>query len=143
MPQPSPIRAVAAYLRATAGVSALASTRVFIEELPQDENVQMPRAVVVISSAGGGLMGHAQKFGDRRIDVLCYGATPAKSRELHDEVRAALKLLLREKISDTNTTSVLLHWARISADGTTARDPDTDWPVTGSSWQVLASDIPA
>lgn len=143
MAQPSPVRAVVAYLRSVPAVSALAGTRVFAEQLPASESTAMPRAAVVVASAGGGLMGHAQLYGDRRLAILCYGSSPAKSRDLHEEVRAAMKDLLRRKVSDSNTSAVLLHWARISSDGTTGRESDTDWPVTGSSWQVLASDIPA
>lgn len=143
MSQPSPIRAVVAYLRTRPGVAALAGTRVFTEELPEDQNDLMPRQAVVVSSAGGGLMGHGQLYGDRRMDIVCYGPTRAKSRELYEEVRAAMKDLERQRVADSPSTFVLLHWARISADGNTARDVGTDWPVTGSSWQVLASDIPA
>jgi hypothetical protein len=143
MAQTDPIRAVSAYLRSVSGVAAIVSSRVFVEDLPEAENSSMPRSTVVVSSGGGGLMGHGQQFGDRRVDIRCYGATARLSRELHNEVRAAMKALGPSKVADTNSTFVLLLWARLSTDGTTARDVGTDWPVTGSSWQVLAADVPA
>lgn len=141
MAKPSPARALVAYLRGVPAIATIVDTRVFLEELPQAESKEMPRPAIVVASAGGGLMGHGQLYGDRRFDLLCYAESAARSRDLYEEVRAAMKALLRETVADTSTTAVLLHWARISTDGTTSRDPKTDWPVTGSSWQVLASDV--
>lgn len=139
-----PINAVVAFLRADSAVSARVGARVFSEELPESENESMPRQAVVVSSAGGGLMGKTNNFGDRRVDVACYGATLAQSRQLYNlAVRDALKNKLERKvIADSASTSVLIHWAKISADGVTAKDPGTGWPMTLSSWQVLAAETP-
>lgn len=143
MAQPDPVRALVAYLRAQPGIAGLAGSRVFTEELPQTENVRMPQAAVVVSPAGGGLIGNAQLYGDRRVAIVCYGTTTATARTLYNEVRAAMKNLRRELVSDTATTRVLLHWARISAEGSSGRDVATNWPVCTSSWQILAADVPA
>lgn len=141
--QPDVVRGTVAFLRAQPGVTAITGNRVFAEELPESEHHLMPRAAIVVSSAGGGLLGNSNRFGDRRVDVICYGASPMKARQLHNEIRAALKGLVRQVVTDSASTKVLLHWARISADGRVGRDPNTDWPVCGSSWQILAADIPA
>lgn len=133
-----PIAALVTFLKADRAVAARVGTRVFGGELPRSENESMPRQAVVISPAGGGALGGGyQAFGDRRVDIDCYGSTGRESWLLYLDVHAALKALRREVHS-----RVLLHWARISADGSTGRDPDTDWPLTISSWQVLSSETP-
>lgn len=99
----------------------------------------MPRYAVVLKEAGGGLIGQAyQDYGDVRLDITCYGATPYQASRLSSAVYSALKHLEREVVS-----GVLLHWARPSSKSTGARDPDTDWPVSVSSWQVLSAEITA
>lgn len=137
-----PVRAMVAYLRSDSRVAALASSRVFADELPQAEGGVMPRSAIVVASAGGGFLGAGQNYGDRRLDFRVYGATLAKARELHNTVRLAMKNLEREQIADSPGSSVLIHWARLSADGTAGRDAGTDWPIYRSTWQILASDIP-
>jgi hypothetical protein len=128
-----PIEALVAFLKADAGVSAIAGTRVFGAELPRSEVDNMPRAAVVVKPAGGGLLGiRDQEYGDIRVDVDCWGATPRDGWMLYLAANAALKQLSHEE-----WTSVMLRSATPSGRGITARDPDTDWPVTMSSWQVL------
>lgn len=139
MAAPDPIAALVAFLKADADVAALAGTRVFAGELPRTENTAMPRQAVVLGPAGGGALGGGyQRYGDGRVDAYCYGATPRESWVLYLAVHVALKQLRREVHS-----GVLLHWARPSAGGATGRDPETDWPLTLSSWQVLASEVAA
>lgn len=136
----NPLAALVAYLRADADVAALVGVRVFGRELPRAETDAMPRQAVVLKRAGGGLLGRGyQEYGDIRVDVYCYGATGLEADELHDEVRAALKHRLRATVA----AGVLLHWARPSSDGSSGREPDTDWPLTVSSWQLLSSDVDA
>lgn len=136
---PDPVTAVKDYLLADAGVSAQVGTRVFAGELPRSEVESMPRRAIVVRPAGGGLLGRAyQRYGDTRIDMSCYGATPHEAWALYRVARSALKHLRRAVVGDT-----LLHWARVSSDGTTLRDADTDWPVTLASWQVLGAETAA
>lgn len=127
---PDPVAAVVAYLK-----SATALT-VFGGELPARETHTMPRSVVVVSPAGGGLLGTGTAaYGDLRLDVDCYGQTPHDAWSTYLAVHAALKGLTRQTYAET-----LLHWARSSSRGTLARDPDTGWPIAVSSWQVLAGE---
>jgi hypothetical protein len=135
------VGAVVAFLKADGGVAALAGTRVYGGELPKSESATppMPRAAAVVKEAGGGVLGQAyQEHGDVRLDVICYGATPYEASRLSGAVYTALKNLKRVKI-----TGVLIHWATASSKATGARDPDTDWPLSVSSWQVLVAEIPA
>lgn len=137
-----PINAVVAFLRAQPDVAALVGSRVEAEELPDEQSAHMPRAAIVVSLAGGGLLGRGyQEYGDVRVDIDCYGVTQRAARTLYLAVRPALKHLRREVVADSADTRVLLHWARLSAGGTTARDPRTDWPVCISSWQIFASEV--
>ncbi|MGH3029273.1 MAG: hypothetical protein ACRDNE_00625 [Gaiellaceae bacterium] len=133
-----PLAAVIRFLKADTAVQARTSGRVFGGELPKTEITSMPRVAVLLRPAGGGLIGRAyQGYGDKRVDIDCYGSTPNEGWLLHLDVAAALKDLRHEVHAD-----VLLHWARASSDGMTARDPKTDWPLTYSSWQVLISPVP-
>ncbi|MEQ8834274.1 MAG: DUF3168 domain-containing protein [Miltoncostaeaceae bacterium] len=133
---PEPIAALVALLQTDPPTAALTSGRVYGGELPREEVPQMPRAAVVLRPAGGGLLGRAyQAWGDVRVDVDCFGATPKAAWDLHRAVRTAMKAMRREVHDGT-----LIHWARLSADAVLARDPDTDWPTAPSSWQVLAAD---
>lgn len=135
-PAIDPVLALATFLRADSDVAAMAGERVFSYELPPDHST--PAApTVLLKPAGGGLIGQAtQEYGDTRVDVDCYGRTPKESRQLDLAVYRALKHLARAVHDD-----VLLHWARSSSKGVPARDPETDVPVTVSSWQVLAAEI--
>jgi len=131
-----PIAGVVAFLEADSAVTALVSTRVFGGELPAAEAESMPRAAIVVTPAGGGLIGRAyQSYGDTRVALTCYGANRRDSYQVYLAAAAALKQLRHAEHGDC-----LLMWARASAGGSTTTDPDTDWPVTLASWQVLASE---
>ena len=131
-----PIAAVRAVLRADAAVAALVGDRVYGGELPRAAVDAMPRTAVVVSGAGGPGGGGYIDFAKVRLDVDCYGATPKEAWQLHLAVRTALKHLRR-----TVVKGVLLHSADVSADGSSGRDPDTDWPVTVSSYLLSVAEI--
>jgi hypothetical protein len=123
-----PIAAAVAYLKADGSVGS----RVFGGELPGREAKSMPRQAVVVKPAGGGLLGrNGQAYRDQRIDVDCYGETPLEAWGLHLLVEAALS-----RLSRSVQAGVLLASARSSTRGTLARDPDTDWPVAVSTYQL-------
>jgi hypothetical protein len=136
--EPDPLAALVSFLRADEAIAERLGSRVFAGELPREENDQMPRMAIVLNPAGGGLIGNGyQAYGDKRIDVDCYGQTKRESWLLYLDLHAALKGLRRAVHEE-----VLLHWARLSSGGRALRDPRTDWPLTISSWQILASEIP-
>jgi len=132
------IDALVTWLRLDGDLAALVNGRVYGGPVPQFENANMPRPLVTVNPAGGGFLGRSQDYGDRRVDVDCYGQTRPESWAVYLAAAGALKHLQRV-VSD----GVLLHWANEAARGTSGVEPDTDWPVTYSSWQLLASDVQA
>jgi len=140
MTDADPLAAVRALLEADAAVAAIVGTRVSGGELPEAETKNMPRPNIVLKPAGGpGEPGGGyQDYGKTRIDVICYGSTLNDSWLLYLAAYTALKAISRVKSS-----GVLLHSAQVSSKGSTARDPVKQWPVTYSSWLVLASEITA
>jgi hypothetical protein len=131
-----PIDGLVAFLKLDSEVASLSGGRVFGGELPGRESKSMPRPAVVLKPAGGGLLGTGTlAAGDVRVDVDCYGKQPHEAWRLYLAVGEALKNLRRGVHGGT-----LLMWARPSSRGTLARDPDTDWPVAVSTYQVLAGE---
>lgn len=134
------IGALRDYLLSEGDVTTLTGARIYGGSIKDTDVAAMPRATVILSPAGGGLLGNAyQDYGDTRVDVDCYGEDSFQAYALYLAVYAALKHLRRTIAGD----QVLLHWARASSKGTEARDPETDWPLVTSSWQVLAAEVPA
>ena len=134
-----PIGALVAWLRAAVPLGELVEGRVYGGELPREQVGAMPRPAVVLRPAGGGLFGRAyQEVGDVRVDVDCYGSVPLEAWQVYLAAYEALKHLRREVV-----VGVLLHCATPSSKGVLARDPDTNWPVCLSSYQLLAAEVPA
>lgn len=139
---PDPLVAVRTYLLADAGVSAIASTRVFAAELPSTEASNMPRAAVVVTAAGGGQASLGARshvpVGSIRMDVRCYGETPAAASALHYAVLSALKAIGRTFVDAT-----LLHSCVVEGGPFNLREPDVDWPLVLSTYSLLAAEVAA
>lgn len=135
-----PLGALRTFLLANADVNTATGGRVRCLSLLAADVTAMPRACVLLKPAGGpGEPGGGyQQYGKTRIDVICYGATEDESWDVYLAAAAALKALQRVKAAN-----VLLHSADVSSKGATALDPVKQWPVTYSSWLVLASEIAA
>lgn len=145
------LAAVVAYLRAHAGVAALAGTRVYATELPADQAAQMPRTAVLVNDAGlgsgGGAMGMMNRsnlpFGQSTKDLRCYGATAFESRRLWNVVAGALKDLgqsaggYRVAIPTQGTVRLI---SATPAAPAQMREPEVDWPVTFSTFNLAAID---
>lgn len=132
-----PIAAIVNFLKDDDAVDDRCAGRVFGGGLPREQNESMPRTAIVVAPAGGGLMGRAyQDYGDVRVDIICYGATLHQAWQTRLEAARALKHLRRE-----NVNGVLLHWARESSGGHNFRDPETQWPTSVCSFQVLAAEV--
>lgn len=145
MSAPNPVNGLVTFLKADTAVAARVAARVYGPDgVPTSQNSSMPRAAIVVSPAGGlGVIGNAyQPHSDRRVDILCYGSSQFDSYELYLDVHAALKNLRRSYLSESADQDVVIHWAKVAADGVTSRDPVTGWPATLSSWTVLASEAP-
>lgn len=128
-----PVGALVALLKADAGVSAL-TTRVFGQELPAAEVGSMPRLAVVIAASGGAALtaGSYAEHEAQRVDVFCYGATLFQAEGLRRAVHAALKQIRRN-----GDHGALIHWAQPAGGFATRRDPDADWPMSFSSFQLF------
>lgn len=136
MPTAEPIAAVRAFLLADDGIAEIAGANVFSGELDRAENISMPAPVVVVMPAGGPrTIGRSfQQFGDRRIDVVTYGASKKTAWILALAVEAALTGM-HQQVS----AGVLLFWARPSSQPNYMLDPVTQWPAYLASYQLLAS----
>lgn len=129
-----PVAAVADYLRDEVG--SLCDDRVYRPELPRTDNKLMPRTAVVVRPGGGYRQfgGGTLKIGDPSMDIMCYGST----RRQADEVAQAALLAMKELLAETRQ-GVNLKCARVS--GTIPlMDPDTQWPYTIFSTQVICAE---
>jgi len=132
---PNPLTAVRSHLLNDADVLTLAGVRVYAGELPKTEASAMPRQAVVVTLAGGAGPASDVPIMQIVIDVTCYGATGLQATSLYLATRAALRTLRRDLAADS-----LLHSAVELSGPMELRDPDTDWPLTWSSWRVIASE---
>jgi len=125
---------VMAYLATGADVVALAGTRFFGGELPDDETDFMPRKAVLVQSSGGISLasGSTVETDTRRVDITTYGETPREAGQLMSEVALHLKRLRRSIHG-----GVLLHWANSAGGSATGREPQTEWPRAIQSFQIL------
>lgn len=138
--QPDLITGLRSYLINDALVAAAVVNRVYGGGLPRALIEAGATGAVALRGAGGtgSYGGGYQQYGDKRIDVACYGATPRLASGLHNIVSPVLKQMRR------NTQGAcVLHWARPAGGPLDLIDPDTDWPFVFSSWQVLVAEVPA
>lgn len=128
------IAGLVAYLKADAGVSGLAGTRVFGLELPGGQAGAMPRHAVVLQASGGVSLtaGSYVEHDTQRVDAFSYGATPFQAERLRRAVFDALKPLRRAVAA-----GVLIHWVEPAGGWSTLRDPDGHWPVAFQSFQAF------
>jgi hypothetical protein len=129
-----PTLAIAAYLKAQKVIDEAVEGRIFRPDLPQGEDIHMPRACVLVRPAGGGQLFGRDYLGvmDSRIDIVCYGSTRLEAENIGREVQLALKNLRRstwEKVS--------VRWARIAGGPASAIDPTTLWALCLLTAQVM------
>lgn len=134
---PDPITALVQFLKNDTDTAAATGSRIFGSELPEGQVVSMPRACIVLRLSGGGLLTADSyiELNDPRVDILCYGQTPYLAQSVYQPMQSALKQMRRNV-----TGSALLHWAKASSGASALRDPDTEWPMVFSVWQVLISE---
>jgi hypothetical protein len=124
-------------LLADSTVSDLVVKRIGME-VPEADAENMPVAAIVLKPSGGPGNGGYQTTGKKRVDVICYGESLEDSWAVYLAAEAALNAIKRNV-----SQRVLVHSADVQAKGSTARDPVKKWPVTYSSWLVLASEVEA
>lgn len=140
-----PIAGLVNYLRQDPDVTTEVGARVYSETIPKKVTDKPVQACVLVKSApGGGLKGTVNNFSDFNVDIDVFAATQGEARRIYRQaVRHALRNLLRVQIADSETTEVLIHWAKVNVDGQSGVHPALDWPIHASTWQVMASDTPA
>lgn len=126
-----------AFLAADGVVSALAAD-VIAPEVRNTDVATMPKKLVVLKQSGGpSLIDRGYLYvREHRVDVTCYGETPYEADRLHRAVFGAL-VQMRRVVQE----GAMLHWAMPESTGLQMRDPDTEWPMVVSSWQVFASEM--
>ncbi len=129
------LTALVLFLRRTSAVSELAKQRIHEAELPRQENENMPRKAVVISSAGGFVYTRDLPLVNQRYDVWSYGETFYEAHLLDRAIYDALKSISRV-VSD----KVLLHSVSLAGGPNQYRDPNTDWPVMIRTISVSADE---
>lgn len=133
-----PVAALVAFLKVDATVLSLVNSRVYGAELPDSQTASMPQGAIVVRPVGGGGMsinGSYVQVSDARMDVTAYGATPYEADRIRRAVTGVLKQMRKNVQGKT-----MLFWARYSG-GAMGRDPDTEWPMALSSWQVFFSEL--
>lgn len=139
------VGALRAFLVADATVNTLSGGRVFANELPDAEAAAMPRKCVILTSAGLGSRGLSARsnlaVSSRTKLVRCYGETPYESRRMFDAVNQALKALTRRLATPAGLSPVLVYSAVATGGVTTTREPESEWPVSFSSYDVLTADV--
>lgn len=137
-PIPDAISALIAHLKADANVAARVGVKVYGNELPRSENVNMPQSCIVLRYAGARQQTGRLPIGDYRIDIRSYGATPFESARVYRAVHTAMKQSLLRKAYGTQ----LLHSASQESGPLSLREPDVEWPFLFSAWIVKAAEIP-
>jgi hypothetical protein len=132
-----PVVAMVELVRCTAGLSAAAGGRVFGAELPAKEQGAMPRGAVVVAVAGIGSMppggGDVTAVRSTRIDVRCYGETPAQAGELGAMIDRHLHVARRQTLPGG---IVVWHATRV-AGPVAYRSAPGDWPVSVWTYDLL------
>lgn len=127
---------VQACVRAGFSWPARAANGVFLMELDQSIDDDMPIECVLVR-AGGGAGGYTTlQLNDQRIVTFCYGANLHLAWNLDGAVYAALK-----NLEPSVWASTYLHWVHPSTRGTELVEPNLQWPYILSIWQVRASDL--
>lgn len=118
-----------AVIAACAGVPRVAGGEVpagWVRDMPM-------RGIVVVPAGGGGRPGSNDRVPVKvkRVDVRCYGRTPAEANTLALTVEHALQSWLSGIAG-----GVLVHWFNHASGPIAYRTADGDWPVAVSSFQM-------
>jgi len=137
MATPDFIAALVSYLKADTDVYTATGGRVYGGELPDAEAINQPRGAIVLRATGGGFFSGRSfmELNDPRVDIMCYGSTPYQAGVVFNLMHPVLKQMRRNV-----TGNCLLHWCHPTTSPQQLRDPDAEWPMILSVWQVLYSE---
>lgn len=69
---------------------------------------------------------------DSIVDIGCYGKTRLQAETVADEALYAMRIMGREVWGE-----MLVHWIRIAGGVKSAIDPETNWPFSVITTQVM------
>jgi hypothetical protein len=128
-------------------INALVGGRIYAFELPDTEADDMPRKVILINDAGSGLQDSSYRNIDWTLkDIRCHGETMYESTVVYDTVKAKLKALKRTLITGmvdaqlNPLPDIFLYSAVPVAGRFTSREPDTDWPTSFGTFNIMVSE---
>lgn len=131
------IGAAVTLLKAQSAIFDLVGTRVFGNELPDEEAASMPRKAIVVRSAGGvSPVGGYAKHTAGRFDFICWGETPFEADKLSRTVFSVLKSARRQTVT-ADDHDVLIHWIEDAGGRLAVRDGDTNWPASTQPFQIF------
>lgn len=137
------IGALRAYLTAQSQLNTMVGGRIYGHEIPDFESKDMPRKVILINSVGRGNQNTGYLPLDNTLkDIRCYAESPYESARLYDLVKVIMREMTRtEVLPAAGLAPVVLYNAFVVAGGFTNREPDTNWPVTFGTFNVLVSEV--
>lgn len=105
-------------------VNYLTGGRVYVEDIPDSEIVNMPRACLVIRANGGIEQNDFGPIAVPRYDLWSYGADRIEAAEVDRAVWDYLHYV--DNVEENNT---LIHTVILSGGPRSAKEPGTEWPV--------------
>lgn len=134
------VAGLVALLRASEPLQLLVEDRIYGMELPRDTSTtsEMPRAALVVNPSGGlGIASYAQ-ITRPRIDLRAYGSTPGTALKALLAAHDVLKYAKNSIAAGVKFYGVTLLSAPVNL-----REPDTEWPLVVSSWEMLVNEVAA
>ena len=140
---PDPLTGVVAFLLGDGPIAALASTRVYGEEIPDDlvqtvsdANTVLQTVLVKRSGMGQSVGTNSRiKFSRPRFDVFSYGENPLEAATLDLACYEALKQM------DPHTEGALRMFDAVLVAGPVSlREEDTGWPLTFRTYLVAVAE---
>lgn len=127
-------------LLADSSVVALVGARVYGEELPRNlrQSESTPDASLVVKISGGIDLGGYNPLARPRIDLLAYGPTPIACRAVLFTAHAVLKY-----VKNAISAGVNIYSASPLSLPNGFREPNTEWPIATSSWELFVSEVAA
>lgn len=134
-----PIASLVALVRGFHQITSVVGERIYGIELPRSAAQDRISASIVIKPAGGtSTIGGYRNQETGRFDFICFGATPQEAYALSSLLWRLLKKVRRQLIEvggyDRMIFSIDAAGGQISA-----RDRDTQWPLTTQAFTVLYS----
>jgi hypothetical protein len=114
-------------------VDGAVNGRVYVEELPESEHKEMPRACVVLKEAGGLPIMSWEPYLNPRYDVFCFGKDYYEAGEVDRAVTEVLHNMDRKVVNKTLLHTAVIQGARFFKTG------DTGWPVKHRSLSLIGS----